>query len=261
MPKGHSNRGLDFIEKHPLVAAGALLTAGASLAIALVITAGSGVTPAQRIVKQTPNGTSAGAGNPVLVLGTSSGGQLWYCDEIGNCSQSGSLTIGGALTIDGGTAIGSGTVLQETAGVGTISGETIPLIAAGYRTVYFSLSAGTSAASTGTTVNGSALRMDFDGQVSDVYAQASADGSGVTIDLNKNGTSIFSTRLTTDTKEVSSSGATTPHVYGAGTLKTFNRNDLITVDLDTCGDTSLGATCPSVLKLRVTLSGSTFYPR
>ena len=230
----------------PAVQAAASVVAAAGVAFAVTI--------------NTPSGAST-TRNAFVVSSTGSAATGIACRETGDCEFSGSLLLGGGLTIDGGTKIGSGTILQETAGVATISGETIPLIAAGYRTVYFSLSAGTSDASTGTIVNGSALRMDFGGQISDVYAQASADGSGVTIDLNKNGTSIFSTRLTTDTKEVSSSGATTPHVYGAGTLKTFNRNDLITVDLDTCGDTSLGATCPSVLKLRVTLSGSTFYPR
>lgn len=140
----------------------------------------------------------------------------------------------------------------------TLSGSSIAVMGADKKSATFLISNGATAATTGTSLFGG-WRPDFDGQISDVLLWHNTDGSGVTVDVNIGGTSIFSTRLTSDEREASSTGATTPFVFAAS--KTFSRNDKITIDLDACGNTALGAACPSGVNVRLSMSGSTFYPR
>ena len=63
---------------------------------------------------------------------------------------------------------------------------------------------------------------------------AQASGSILTVDVNKNGTSIFATRLTFDNTENTTRTATTPAVYAAGG-DTFAKGDVISFDVDQIG--------------------------
>lgn len=66
---------------------------------------------------------------------------------------------------------------------------------------------------------------------------AQTSGSIFTIDINKNGTSILSTKLTIDNTEKTSSTAVTPAVIvTAGSANVFAANDEISFDIDQIGD-------------------------
>lgn len=62
-------------------------------------------------------------------------------------------------------------------------------------------------------------------------------GSGITIDINKNGGSILSTKLTIDAGGKTSTTATIPPVISDDVL---NDDDEITVDIDVIGSTTAG---------------------
>lgn len=63
-------------------------------------------------------------------------------------------------------------------------------------------------------------------------------GSGITVDINKNGTSILSTKLTIDATEKTSFTAATPAVISDNILE---EDDEITIDIDVVGSTIAGA--------------------
>ncbi len=62
---------------------------------------------------------------------------------------------------------------------------------------------------------------------------AQSSGGVFTIDVNKNGSTILSTKLTIDNSETTSGTATTPYVI---TDTTFNEGDIFTFDIDQVGD-------------------------
>lgn len=64
-------------------------------------------------------------------------------------------------------------------------------------------------------------------------ATAQSSGSVVTVDVNKNGTSVISTKLTIDNSETSTRTAATPAVISTSS---FADGDRITVDIDQIGD-------------------------
>jgi len=65
---------------------------------------------------------------------------------------------------------------------------------------------------------------------------AAASGT-VTVDINKNGTTVLSTKLTIDATEKTSTTAATPAVISVSAVAD---DDEISVDLDAVGDTSAG---------------------
>lgn len=67
---------------------------------------------------------------------------------------------------------------------------------------------------------------------------AAASGT-VTVDINKNGTTMLSTKLTIDATEETSETAATPAVIDAAEDDVAD-DDEITIDIDTVGDTSAG---------------------
>ncbi|PBB75207.1 hypothetical protein CK227_10470 [Mesorhizobium sp. WSM4308] len=75
------------------------------------------------------------------------------------------------------------------------------------------------------TVTGLAVRASL--------ATAQASGSIFTVDINKNGTSILSTKLTIDNTEKTSQSAATPAVISN---TTWTDDDEFTVDIDQIGD-------------------------
>ena len=66
-------------------------------------------------------------------------------------------------------------------------------------------------------------------------ATAQSSGSIVTVDVNKNGTSVLSTKLTVDNNETSSTSAATPAVISTSA---FADGDRVTVDIDQIGNGS-----------------------
>jgi hypothetical protein len=75
--------------------------------------------------------------------------------------------------------------------------------------------------------------------ITNVYASLSTSGSTSSqFDVNKNGTTIFSTPLTIDANEFHSKDAATPAVITGTTVAQFDR---ITVDIDTAGTNAAGA--------------------
>jgi hypothetical protein len=71
-------------------------------------------------------------------------------------------------------------------------------------------------------------------------------GSNIIVDINKNGTTVLSTKLTIDEAEKTSFTAAVPPVISVNKFKTDNE---ITIDLDDVGSTSAGK------GLKVTLIG------
>jgi hypothetical protein len=71
-------------------------------------------------------------------------------------------------------------------------------------------------------------------------------GSTIIVDINKNGTTVLSTKLSIDATEKTSFTAAVPHVISVNTFQTDNE---ITIDLDQVGSTSAGK------GLKVTLIG------
>jgi hypothetical protein len=63
---------------------------------------------------------------------------------------------------------------------------------------------------------------------------AQTSGSALTVDVNKNGVSILTTKLTFDNTDKTSRTATTPHAFNGGTL--FDLDDELTIDVDQIGD-------------------------
>ncbi len=63
-------------------------------------------------------------------------------------------------------------------------------------------------------------------------------GAVLTVDINKNGTTVLSTKLTIDATEKTSTTATTPAVIS---VSSFADDDSIEIDIDTIGSTIAGA--------------------
>lgn len=62
---------------------------------------------------------------------------------------------------------------------------------------------------------------------------AQTSGTVVTVDVNKNGTTVLSTKLTFDNTEKTTKTATTPAVIS---VATFADDDEVTIDIDSVGD-------------------------
>lgn len=94
----------------------------------------------------------------------------------------------------------------------------------------------TTALTTGTAKG--TFKMPYAMVVTSVRAElttAQASGSIFTVDINKNGTSIISTKLTIDNTEKTSDTAVTPPVISTAALA---KGDEITVDIDQIGNGS-----------------------
>lgn len=86
---------------------------------------------------------------------------------------------------------------------------------------------------TATTTIGGDFVMPFDGYFTDVGATVDTAGTTgtMTIDINKNGTTILPTKITIDSGEKTSRTAATPSVLNPNT-RNFVIGDIITFDVD-----------------------------
>ena len=101
----------------------------------------------------------------------------------------------------------------------------------------FAISDETTAITSGTTKLTVFAPYDF--TLSNVYASLSTSGSTDSVfDINKNGTSILSTKITIDSGDEHSSDAGTPPVISTSSFSAF---DKITIDIDTAGTDATGA--------------------
>jgi hypothetical protein len=84
------------------------------------------------------------------------------------------------------------------------------------------------------------FRMQHGFVLSDVRASVTTapTGSAITVDINKNGTTVLSTKLTIDATEKTSFTAATPPVISVAELAD---DDEITIDIDVVGSTIAGA--------------------
>lgn len=82
-------------------------------------------------------------------------------------------------------------------------------------------------------------RMPYAFTITDVRAslQTAATGGNLTIDIKKNGTSIFSTKLTFDSGETSTATASVAYVLASNT---FSADDLIQIYVDYVGSVAAG---------------------
>jgi hypothetical protein len=212
----------------------------------------------------------------LLVLGVGAVFTLKGSDGVSiiECYTATGCVIDGGLSVTNGPISNSGITLATSGLTETIadnryvntSGDTITgslvvngtLTASGgvispSRPVSFQLSNTVTRATTGTLIVHDLT--PYDGQFYDAAILAVTNGSGVTIDVNINGTSIFTTPITIDEQEATSRTATAAFALGDST---FNRGDILTIDIDSCGDTSAGAQCPMGLSLQLTATGSIF---
>ena len=87
------------------------------------------------------------------------------------------------------------------------------------------------------------FQMPYAFTVTDVMMTLTTAGTGaslVTVDINDGGTTIFTTRLTTDASEKTSRTAATPFVITSAP-KTLANNAVVTIDVDVIGNTIAGA--------------------
>jgi len=87
----------------------------------------------------------------------------------------------------------------------------------------------------------------FDGVLTEVFVtvDTAPTGSTAIFDVNKNGTTMLSTRVSIDAGETSSLTAATPPVIS---VSTFSKGDIISVDFDQVGSTIAGAWVIAVFK-------------
>lgn len=163
-----------------------------------------------------------------------------YMTSSGSLSLSGNLIVEGAVNVGGSglldsALLGSGAVIREGTAV---------------------LSNPGTLAVTGTTILSFKLRA-FSGTLIGVHASATTAGSGTTIDVNLGGDTALGTKLTIDEDETDSDTATTPAAI-TSTADNKASNETIVIDVDTCGNTSLGATCPKGLSVNLVFKVSSF---
>lgn len=136
----------------------------------------------------------------------------------------------GGVTSDIQTQINAKAPLASPTFTGTVKGISIPFT--------FAISDETTAITTGTSKI--TFRVPYACTLTEVRASLStASSSGIpTFDINKNGTTVLSTKLTIDENEKTSVTATTAAVIS---VSSFSDDDEVTVDVDVAGTGATGA--------------------
>lgn len=160
---------------------------------------------------------SGGSGTAGAVLK----GDLWYISVAG--------TLGGVAVNIGDAVFATVDTPGQTAGNWEIlQGKKVP------ESISFACSDEATALTTGTAKI--TLHAPFDFTLKSLFAgltTAQASGSIFTVDVNKNGATILSTKITIDNTETSSLTAATPPVIST---TSFSKGDIITVDIDQVGN-------------------------
>lgn len=95
-----------------------------------------------------------------------------------------------------------------------------------------------------TGTNKVVFRMPYAFALTSVKASVATAATGtdlLTVDVNKNGTSVLSTKLTIDASEKTSVTAATPYVFtGSATKIDFASDDEVSIDIDLVGNTTTG---------------------
>jgi len=190
----------------------------------------------------------------VDIVGTASGDTLHAEDSL---SSSGTLVVEGAVTFQNTLAVtGVITATDLSTGGGIIfvnsSGDLADTAAGNSGEILIGQGTGTpvfrrekqverfvlfDANTPITTGSGTEFIMGFSGAIIEVHAQISQAATGVTLDVLNGGTSIFSTKLTTDDDETGSDTAATPAVIDT-TANTFTKFNEFTFEMQVTGDTA-----------------------
>ena len=168
-------------------------------------------------------------------LGTPASGILTNCSGTAASLTAGTVTTNANLTGDvtsvgNATSIGSGVIVL--ADIATAAKTECFIIACSDETT--ALTAATGKAE---------FQMPYAFTITDVMMTLTTAGTGgtlVTVDINEGGTTIFTTRLTTDASEKTSRTAATPFVITSAP-KTLANNAVVTIDVDVIGSTIAGA--------------------
>lgn len=145
------------------------------------------------------------------------------------------------MVVSGGTTLSSVVDLDFQSGFVVSSGGTGIADISIVRYILYRVLSPTTIEATGTTVGGD-LVMPFSGTMTSVGATVDTAGTtGTTqLDINKNGTTILSTKITIDSTEKSSRTAAIPPVIS---VPSFVTGDIMTFDVDTVQTTpALGLT-------------------
>jgi hypothetical protein len=188
------------------------------------------ISGAATVTLPTTTGTLATLGNAETFTGVKTFGGA---GAVGKLKVAG--TTSGSTIIDATAAAGSGTVTLPTTGtLATTTGA-----GATKETFAFACSDETTAltAATGKVE----FQMPYAFTVTDVMMTLTTAGTGgtlVTVDINEGGTTILSTKLTTDASEKTSRTAATAAVISDSSLA---NNAVMTIDVDAIGSTVAGA--------------------
>jgi len=141
-------------------------------------------------------------------------------------NDSGDLTVTGTTTTADLTMGTSGTMTFPTSGTVTNIPFMIPV----------AMSNEVSDLTTGTKYT---MQFPIAAEITEVYAYVTEapTGSGITVDVEDDGVSIFSTLLTIDATENSSQTAVTAAVISGGTIAA---NSVVNFDIDAIGSTTAG---------------------
>ena len=165
-------------------------------------------------------------------IGTPSAGVLTNCSGTAASLTAGNVTTNANLT---GDVTSSGNATSIAAGVIVLAD-----IATAAKTECFIIACSDETTALTAATGKAEFQMPYAFTITDVMMTLTTAGTGgtlVTVDINEGGTTILSTKLTTDASEKTSRTSATPAVISDSSLA---NNGVITIDIDAIGSTLSG---------------------
>ena len=188
------------------------------------------------ISDETGSGALVFGTSPTLTtpdIGTPSAGVLTNCSGTAASLTAGNVTTNANLT---GDVTSSGNATSIAAGVIVLAD-----IATAAKTECFIIACSDETTALTAATGKAEFQMPYAFTITDVMMTLTTAGTGgtlVTVDINEGGTTILSTKLTTDASEKTSRTAATAAVVSDSSLA---NNGVITIDVDAIGSTIAGA--------------------